>query len=129
MQGLEGGRGPPADSGRDRTRREETNDRVFDRRAGEMFNGYGYTYNRTHGSGLVDTDTWNGPYTAPGARLPTPFDDDARRHGEFYPTDRMLQQPYRLPQQRFDAFPRYREDFHPLAPEFMNRQMDVDPRY
>ena len=47
MQGLEGGRGPPADSGRDRTRREETNDRVFDRRAGEMFNGYGYTYNRT----------------------------------------------------------------------------------
>ena len=42
MQGLEGGRGPPADSGRDRTRREETNDRVFDRRAGETFNGYGY---------------------------------------------------------------------------------------
>ena len=45
MQGLEGGRGPPADSGRDRTRREETNGRVFDRRAGEMFNDYGYTYN------------------------------------------------------------------------------------
>ena len=50
MQGLEGGRGPPADSGRDWTRREETNDRVFDRRAGETFNGYGYTYNRTHHS-------------------------------------------------------------------------------
>ena len=49
MQGLEGGRGPPADSGRNRTRREETNDGVFDRRAGETFNGYGYTYNRTHG--------------------------------------------------------------------------------
>ena len=44
MQGLEGGRGPPADSGRNRTRREETNDGVFDRRAGETFNGYGYTY-------------------------------------------------------------------------------------
>ena len=37
MQGLEGGRGSPADSGRNRTRREETNDRVFDRRAGETF--------------------------------------------------------------------------------------------
>ena len=30
MQGLEGGRGPPADSGRNRTRREETSDGVFD---------------------------------------------------------------------------------------------------
>ena len=44
MQGLEGGRGPPADSGRNRTRREETNDGVFDRRAGDTYNGYGYTY-------------------------------------------------------------------------------------
>ena len=115
MQGLEGGRGPPADSGRDRTRREETSGRVFDRRAGDTFNEYGYTHSRMHGSGFIDTDNWNGPYTAPGAvRLPTPYDDDARRRGEIHPTDRMLQQTYQLPQQRFDAFPRYREDFHPF---------------
>ena len=47
MQGLEGGRGPPADSGSNRTRREETSDGVFDRRAGDTYNGRGYTYDRT----------------------------------------------------------------------------------
>ena len=48
MQGLEGGRGPPADSGRNRTRREETSDGTFDRRAGDIYNERGYTYDRTH---------------------------------------------------------------------------------
>ena len=66
MQGLEGGRGPPADSGRNRTRREETNDGVFDRRAGETFNGYGYTYNRTQ---LLCTWCRHAGLAALGARL------------------------------------------------------------
>ena len=129
MQGLEGGRGPPADFGRNRTRREETSNGTFDRRAGDIYNERGHTYDRMHGSGFVDTDTWNGPFTAPGARPPPPYDDDSRRRGDIYPTHRMLQQSYQQPQPRFDAFPRYREDLHPLAPEFMHRQMDADPRY
>ena len=48
MQGLEGGRGPPADSGRNRTRREETSNGTFDRRAGDIYNERGHTYDRTH---------------------------------------------------------------------------------
>ena len=47
MQGLEGGRGPPADSGRNRTRREETSSGTFDRRAGDLYNERGHTYDRT----------------------------------------------------------------------------------
>ena len=83
MQGLEGGRGPPADFGRNRTRREETSNGTFDRRAGDLYNERGHTYDRTHGSGFVDTDTWNGPFTAPGARPPPPYDDLLRaRSGE-----------------------------------------------
>ena len=48
MQGLEGGRGPPADFGRNRTRREETSNGTFDRRAGDIYNERGHTYDRTH---------------------------------------------------------------------------------
>ena len=48
MQGLEGGRGPPADFGRNRTRREETSNGTFDRRAGDLYNERGHTYDRTH---------------------------------------------------------------------------------
>ena len=84
MQGLEGGRGPLADSGRNRTRREETSNGTFDRRAGDIYNERGHTYDRMHGSGFVDTDTWNGPFTAPGARPPPPYDDDSRRRGDIY---------------------------------------------
>ena len=47
MQGLEGGRGPPADFGRNRTRREETSNGTFDRRAGDLYNERGHTYDRT----------------------------------------------------------------------------------
>ena len=50
MQGLEGGRGPPADFGRNRTRREETSNGTFDRRAGDLYNERGHTYDRTHGT-------------------------------------------------------------------------------
>ena len=31
-------------------RREETSDRTFDRRAGDIYNERGYTYDRTHPS-------------------------------------------------------------------------------
>ena len=53
MQGLEGGRGPPADFGRNRTRREETSNGTFDRRAGDIYNERGYTYDRTQLSSLL----------------------------------------------------------------------------
>ena len=66
MQELEGGRGPHDDSIRFRTNRGEETYSQGNTRYRGLYNGYNIDYDRTHGSGLQDTDSWGGPNTTHG---------------------------------------------------------------
>lgn len=128
MQELDGGRGPRDDSTRFRSNREEVTYGQGNTRYSDSYEGYGFNRDRTHGSGLNDTDSWGGPNTAHGRGNQPQMGGVDRGYGAPYMTDPMFGRASPMTYPPHDPYGRYGAGFHPMPPEFMGRQYGYDQR-